>query len=300
MTAIFEILNGISCAIRLSTIDMKFDDLSDKVIVDVRLQQDFFQCHIKGSSNIPFNQIEQRMHELPRKSQPLTLFGTSKTLLAAITLLTQKGYQVEDKLIASKETLQDLKDSYQIETGEQLRILWQPASVVTEFSKICDKGSSNLNGLDVACGAGRDSVYLAGKGWNMTSVDYSQTALDKLNSLANNNKVIVKALLIDLEKNYAELEKTNLKFDVILFVRYLHRPMLDKIKTLIEKNGYIVYQTFLEGSEKFGSPKNPRFLLKHGELAEVFSDFDILLDDVEYLDDGRPTNRFIAKKISYI
>ena len=276
---------------------MKFDDLSDKAILDVRLQQDFFKCHIKNSSNIPFKDIEQRMYELPRKSQPLTLFGKFEELLIATDLLTQKGYQVEKKIIASKENFQYLKDSHQLDTGGRSKILWQPASVVREFSKICAKPATKLNGLDVACGAGRDSVYLASQGWDMTCVDYSQTALDKLNSLAKNNKVAVNAQLIDMEKNYSELEELKLKFDLILFVRYLHRPMLDKIKASIGKNGYIVYQTFLEGAEKFGSPKNPRFLLKHGELANVFVDFDIFLDDVEYLDDGRPTNRFIAQKV---
>jgi len=298
MMGILEIPNGISYAIRLSTVNMEFGDLRDKAVLDVRRQQDFYLCHIKGSSNIPFAQIEQRMHELPRKSQPLTLFGSSEGLLIATDLLIQKGYQVEDKIIASKETLQFLKSSKQSEVGRQSKFLWQPASVVKEFGKLCANHLTNTNGLDIACGAGRDSIYLARQGWKMTGVDYSQIALDKLKGLANNNKVAVNTQLLDLEKNYFQLEKSKLKYGVIIFVRYLHRPILDKIKALIDKNGYIVYQTFLEGSEKFGSPKNPRFLLKYGELAEIFSDFDILLNDVEHLDDGRPTSRFIARKTS--
>jgi hypothetical protein len=51
----------------------------------------------------------------------------------------------------------------------------------------------------------------------------------------------------------------------------------------------------MQGSEKFGSPRNPNFLLKAGELAEVFAGAAILLDAVETLDDGRPVSAFIAR-----
>jgi hypothetical protein len=50
------------------------------------------------------------------------------------------------------------------------------------------------------------------------------------------------------------------------------------------------------GSEVFGSPKNPNFLLKAGELSDVFSDCDILLDEVVTLADGRPMSLFVARK----
>ena len=51
----------------------------------------------------------------------------------------------------------------------------------------------------------------------------------------------------------------------------------------------------MQGSEQFGSPRNPNFLLKPGELAQVFAGAEILLDAVETLDDGRPVSAFIAR-----
>ena len=132
---------------------MTVDDLSDKTILDVRIQQEFIQWHIKGTSNIPLEQIEQRVHELPRKSAPLTLFGNVETLLEAKALLLKKGYQVEGELIESKDMHQFLKDSNLIDTGEESKVLWQPASVVKEFINICSKPLINSKGLDIACGA---------------------------------------------------------------------------------------------------------------------------------------------------
>jgi hypothetical protein len=38
----------------------------------------------------------------------------------------------------------------------------------------------------------------------------------------------------------------------------------------------VVFQTFLEAQVKFGPPSNPAHLLKAGELAQTFADFEIL------------------------
>ena len=37
------------------------------------------------------------------------------------------------------------------------------------------------------------------------------------------------------------------------------------------------------------------FLLKTNELAQIFAGSEIWLDDVEYLDDGRPVSAFICR-----
>jgi hypothetical protein len=51
----------------------------------------------------------------------------------------------------------------------------------------------------------------------------------------------------------------------------------------------------MQGAEQFGSPRNPNFLLKPNELAQIFAGSEIWLDDVEYLDDGRPVSAFICR-----
>jgi cytochrome b561 len=85
-------------------------------------------------------------------------------------------------------------------------------------------------------------------------------------------------------------------FDLINVARYLHRPLFAQIKSLLAVDGIILYHTFMQGSEVFGSPKNPNFLLKQGELAEVFADWHIWCDQTLVLADGRPMSYFIAQK----
>ena len=36
-------------------------------------------------------------------------------------------------------------------------------------------------------------------------------------------------------------------------------------------DGFLLYETFSLGNEKYGSPKNPNFLLKDRELLDIFS-----------------------------
>jgi hypothetical protein len=49
------------------------------------------------------------------------------------------------------------------------------------------------------------------------------------------------------------------------------------------------------GSEVFGSPKNPNFLLKENELAQVFAGDAVLCNEVLHLPDGRPMSMFMVK-----
>ena len=38
---------------------------------------------------------------------------------------------------------------------------------------------------------------------------------------------------------------------------------------LVKLNGYLIYETFAIGNEKFGKPTNPSYLLKSNELIKI-------------------------------
>jgi SAM-dependent methyltransferase len=52
--------------------------------------------------------------------------------------------------------------------------------------------------LDLACGEGRNAVWLAAQGWEVTGVDFSRTGLDKAHHLAQQRRVTVKWTLADV------------------------------------------------------------------------------------------------------
>jgi SAM-dependent methyltransferase len=69
--------------------------------------------------------------------------------------------------------------------------------------------------LDLACGAGRSAIWLAERGWHVTGVDFSGTALE----LARRASTEVDWVLADLREYHPEPES----FDLVL-VLYLHVP----------------------------------------------------------------------------
>ena len=121
-----------------------------------------------------------------------------------------------------------------------------------------------INLLDFASGNGRNCIPLLKKNIFVTAIDKDQNKLNKYKKLNNIN-----AICFDLEtKQEWPLVREN--FDIIIVVNYLYRPKTKKLVNLLKKDGFLFYETFSIGNEKYGSPKNPNFLLKHGELLKIF------------------------------
>jgi tellurite methyltransferase len=265
-------------------------------ILDVRTHADYCQGHLSDSCNIPLSQLADRLHELPTRRHSLRIVGQGDEVRLAQQLLTRKDYQIVATLDWSLLINPDIAFDHKIELGADSKRLWQPAAIVAEFIQQYGQHRAPGNALDLACGVGRDAVFLAMHGWRVSAVDYLPQTLEKLQTFASNQQVTISRYLLDLEQDLFALDRIEDTFDLIVVVRYLHRPLLQKIKHKINPGGYIVYQTFMQGCESFGKPKNPRYLLQAGELSRVFDPFRILMDKVEYLEDGRPTNVFIAQR----
>lgn len=267
-------------------------------LLDCRLFADFCQAHHRNACSIPVAELPGRMHELPKNTEPLLVCGDETSLMQAIPFLTSKGYRVADKIFWTNEYAARLQAEGKLETGAGSQRMWQPAPLIARFVAefMPEYAIKPGKGLDIACGAGRDTVFLAMHGWEMTGVDYIPGALERVQQLAASQQVNVTTWLRDLETRqdpFADVAEAS--FDLVCVARYLHRPLFPWLKRVLKPGGIIIYQTFMQGAEQFGSPRNPNFLLKPGELAGIFSDARILLDMVEYLDDERPVSAFIAR-----
>lgn len=115
--------------------------------------------------------------------------------------------------------------------------------------------------LDLACGSGRHSRYLANAGFSVTAVDrdITELALDSIPQITTQE--------LDLELEIWPLEGRI--FDGIVVSNYLYRPYLDQLPQMLAAGGALIYETFVEGNEAFGKPSNPNFLLKTGELLAL-------------------------------
>jgi SAM-dependent methyltransferase len=116
--------------------------------------------------------------------------------------------------------------------------------------------------LDLACGGGRHSRFLAALGFRVCAVDRDALALGALDGVAG-----VTLRLADLENGPWPLPGVN--FDGIVVTNYLHRPLFPCILDALAPAGLLIYETFAAGNERFGKPSNADFLLRPGELLDV-------------------------------
>lgn len=73
--------------------------------------------------------------------------------------------------------------------------------------------------LDLGCGEGRNAVWLAERGWDVTGVDFSTVALDRARSLAARRRVEVRWVHADLQIHRPEPDG----YDLVV-VMYLQLP----------------------------------------------------------------------------
>ena len=128
------------------------------------------------------------------------------------------------------------------------------------------KIKKKINLLDFASGNGRNCIPLSKKNIIVTAIDNNEEKLNKYSNLNNINTIC-----FDLETK-EEWPLVREYYDVIIVVNYLFRPKIKKLITLLKKDGFLFYETFSVGNEKYGSPKNPDFLLKDSELLEIFGE----------------------------
>ena len=149
--------------------------------------------------------------------------------------------------------------------GEQL--FTEPSPLVTRFSRELETGRA----LDLACGPGRNSLYLAGQGFHVTAVDGSPLAIDLLRTRARERKLLIDARVSDLESGEFEIEPE--AYHLICDCYYLQRSLIPKMKLGIRPGGILIVIVHLTDSDQ---PQGTPTRAKPGELRAYFADWTIL------------------------
>ncbi len=118
--------------------------------------------------------------------------------------------------------------------------------------------------LDVACGSGRHARFLATLGYSVTAVDRESQVLES-----------ARFIRADLEDG-SPWPFPGERFQGIVVTNYLHRPLFPVLRDSLAPGGVLIYETFMLGNERYGKPSNPAFLLRPGELWEVFGGLEVI------------------------
>lgn len=133
--------------------------------------------------------------------------------------------------------------------------------------------------LDLAAGTGRHTQLLLDMGFWVTAVDRNVAALQPLAG----PRCTVKE--IDLESG-ADWPLGG--YDGIVITNYLHRPLYPVLAGALAPEGVLIYETFAVGNERFGRPSNPEFLLRPGELLDVFATLTVMAFEQGEVAEPRP------------
>jgi len=125
--------------------------------------------------------------------------------------------------------------------------------------------------IDLACGGGRHTLFLAKHGFSVDAADISSVALAEVGEKATG--LDVKLIEVDLDTFTPEAEK----YDLVIKSNYLDRELIKRTAEGLKKGALFIIETYMEHPENEKKDSNPDFLLKANELKEIFSeDFDIL------------------------
>lgn len=151
--------------------------------------------------------------------------------------------------------------------------------------------TSGKKALDIACGSGKNSIYLAKNGFNIDAYDISQIALDTLNSRGYNT---INTKLIDLDSFTPELNN----YDLIVQTNFLDRELIPKLLKSLKENGLLFIETYMDHPSNTKPNSNPTFLLQKDELKFFVANGFKLIDYDEF--DNDPIELYRMKKQSII
>ncbi len=144
-----------------------------------------------------------------------------------------------------------------------------PSTFLREAVKDLEPGTA----LDAGMGQGRNAVYLAQRGWNVTGFDISGGAL----AAAESNAKKAGVSITTVKASYDDFDFGTGKWDLIVLT-FAWAPMSDpafvaRLSTGLRKSGRIVFEHFLD------TPEQPRpaglRALKPGQLRSILGAFAI-------------------------
>src|ERR1044072_521407 len=126
--------------------------------------------------------------------------------------------------------------------------------------------------LDIAAGQGPNSVFLAQRGLTTIALDISTRALEKCISFARASNVQIEAAAVDLTSFIIPSKA----FDVIVNFNYLQRSLTPGIIRGLQPGAVLVFETMTMDYLRYRPDFNPDFLLRPGELLQMFRDLRLI------------------------
>ncbi len=237
-------------------------------LLDVRSPAEYAGGHIPGAALLPVDLIASAPATLEPEGKPWLVYCEHGVRsLHAARILVQAGFPDVINMSGGMSAWRGPREH----TAADPAAMPGPASWLLQNSDLLPWGGK---ALDVACGAGRNALLLAGAGLSVTAVDRDAGVIARLAQVARRLQLPLQAHASDLEMAGADLGEG--AYDLVLVIHYLHRPLFPALVRALRPGGLLLYETFTTAQAARGRPTNPDYLLRPGELAQRVSGLEIV------------------------
>jgi len=161
-------------------------------------------------------------------------------------------------------------------------LIWhaEPNQFLVSETQDLDPGRA----LDLACGEGRNAIWLAEHGWKTTGVDFSAVALAKATQFAERRNVDIQWIEADL----ANWEPEASSYDLVLLA-YVQLPAAARTSlhrhaaTALRPGGrlLVIAHDSLNLTEGIGGPQNPEVLFTPDDVLNDVESFHLNVKTAE-------------------
>jgi len=127
--------------------------------------------------------------------------------------------------------------------------------------------------LDVACGAGRNAIFLAQAGYQVDAIDISSEGLNQARQKAESQGLSINWIEHDLDQTY----QFDTDYDLIIILWYVDLALVTRLCGCLAAGGYLLCEEHLITDREVIGPTSSDYRVAPGDLREAVSGVDVLM-----------------------
>ena len=160
-----------------------------------------------------------------------------------------------------------------------------PSALLAEWEPRLPRGRA----LDVACGAGRNSLFLASTGRQVDAVDISAEGLERARQAASGGGLRIRWQRADLEAD-GDAALPAGPYDLVVLVRYVNRALWPGLLERLAPGGVLLCEQHVDSMEDVVGPRSAAFRMRPGELLRAATEEPPFGLRVLHYDEGTVTD----------
>lgn len=142
-----------------------------------------------------------------------------------------------------------------------------PSALLVDWVERLPRGRA----LDLACGNGRNAVYLAEHGYDVDAIDIAEPALQIVRGAARERGLAINTIRADLDDHLLPTET----YDLVITSFFLNRGLAPQVKDALKPGGMVLHEQHYVTDSDVSGPDTPLFRLQPNELLRLFPDFRV-------------------------